>query len=83
MVIDKGIGLNRKEVKRLTKLIKNIDDGRKFPFTKHYIGLGLLMSKLIVQKFNGVLKFNTKINQGSTFYFTFDLEKFNVDSHLF
>ena len=82
MVIDKGSGLNRKEALRLTKLLNNIDKNLKFPVTKHYIALELLMSKLLVKKFNGVLKFKTKMNHGSTFYVTFDLEELKVESHL-
>ena len=39
------------------------------------IGLGLVISKLIVGKFNGFINFISKYGKGTTFYFTFRLEK--------
>jgi len=41
------------------------------------IGLGLVISKLIVKKFNGIIDFISKYKQGSTFFFTFELESLN------
>ena len=38
------------------------------------MGLGLFISKQIVTKFNGSLDFVSKYEQGSTFFFSFDLE---------
>ena len=35
------------------------------------IGLGLVISEKIVQKFNGDISFQSKLNEGSTFKFTF------------
>ena len=37
------------------------------------IGLGLVICKLIVNKFNGEIDFISKYKQGSTFYFTFEV----------
>ena len=39
------------------------------------MGLGLFVSKQIVTKFNGALDFISKFEKGSTFYFSFDLER--------
>ena len=39
------------------------------------IGLGLVISKLIVGKFKGYIDFISKYNKGSTFFFMFQLEK--------
>ena len=39
------------------------------------IGIGLALSKLIVKKFNGDIDFVTKHKQGSTFFFTFELNR--------
>lgn len=39
------------------------------------MGLGLFISKQIVNKFNGTLNFISKYAVGSAFYFTFDLEQ--------
>lgn len=35
------------------------------------IGLGLMISKMIVEAFSGTIGFNSKLNQGTTFYYTF------------
>jgi K+-sensing histidine kinase KdpD len=35
------------------------------------IGLGLVISKLIVNKFNGYIDFKSKYKRGSTFFYTF------------
>ena len=37
------------------------------------IGLGLVISKLIVEKFGGKLKFLSEYGKGTTFYYTFPL----------
>lgn len=37
------------------------------------IGLGLMISKLIVEKFDGKILFESEKNKGSTFTFTFKL----------
>lgn len=37
------------------------------------IGLGLVISKLIAEKFNGNINFFSKENKGSTFFFTFEI----------
>jgi len=37
------------------------------------IGLGLVISKQIVEKFNGRIDFFSKYNVGSTFFFTLDI----------
>jgi K+-sensing histidine kinase KdpD len=41
------------------------------------VGLGLVISKLIVNKFDGKIDFISKYKQGSTFFFTFKLEPVN------
>ena len=38
------------------------------------IGLGLVISKLIVEKFEGYIDFVSKYQQGSTFFYTFRVE---------
>ena len=37
------------------------------------IGLGLSISNLIVQKFNGAIDFSSEVGVGSNFFFTFEL----------
>lgn len=41
------------------------------------IGLGLVISQMIVKKFNGQIDFLSKYKKGSTFFFNFELEKVN------
>ena len=38
------------------------------------IGLGLVISKLIVTKFGGIIDFISKYLEGSTFFYTIQLE---------
>jgi K+-sensing histidine kinase KdpD len=40
----------------------------------HGVGLGLVICKLIVNKFDGKINFISKFKKGSTFFFTFKLE---------
>ena len=37
------------------------------------IGLGLVICKLIVTKFNGEINFISEYGKGTTFYFTFEV----------
>jgi len=37
------------------------------------IGLGLVISKLVVNKFNGEIDFISKYQKGSTFFFSFEI----------
>ena len=39
------------------------------------IGLGLVLSKMIVSKFNGIIDFFSEFGKGTTFYFTFEIYK--------
>jgi signal transduction histidine kinase len=41
------------------------------------IGLGLCISKQIVERFKGKMGFFSKENKGTTFYFTFEIEEFD------
>ena len=40
------------------------------------IGLGLVISKMIVNKFGGEIDFVSKFKRGTTFFYTFILEEF-------
>ena len=43
------------------------------------IGLGLMISKLIVEKFDGKITFTSKQNVGSSFSFTFKLQNIEIE----
>ena len=69
-VIDSGIGIEDKNKDKLFKLFGSIKDEEKKINLKG-IGLGLVISKLIVSKFNGQIDFISKYEKGSTFFYTF------------
>ena len=72
-VIDSGMGIKEKNQSKLFKLFGSIKD-QKRKINTQGIGLGLVISKLIVEKFNGKIDFISKYKHGSTFFFSFELE---------
>ena len=46
------------------------------------IGLGLVISKMIITKFGGTISFQSKYKRGTTFVFTFDLDAFDLEYFL-
>ena len=44
------------------------------------IGLGLVISDMIVNQFNGKISFESKEDQGSTFTFTFKLKEAKINN---
>ena len=69
-VIDSGIGIKEKDQDKLFKLFGSIRHHKKKINTQG-IGLGLVISKMIVSKFNGKIDFISKYKKGSTFFFSF------------
>lgn len=69
-VIDNGLGIKKKNHKRLFKMFGSIKNTEKKINTQG-IGLGLVISKLLVNKFEGKIDFTSKYKRGSTFFFTF------------
>ena len=69
-VIDNGLGIKNKDQDKLFKLFGSIKDKKK-QLNTNGIGLGLVISKLIVNKFNGYIDFLSKYRKGSTFFYTF------------
>ena len=45
------------------------------------IGLGLVISKMIANKFGGIIDFVSKYKKGSTFFFTFEVEEFDYSAY--
>ena len=64
------MGIEDENQNKLFKLFGSIKDEKKKVNTKG-IGLGLVISKLIVKKFNGCIDFISKFKKGSTFFFSF------------
>ena len=70
-VVDNGKGIKVKNQDKLFKLFGSFkDENRKI--NTNGIGLGLVISKLIVTKFNGIIDFFSKHKKGSTFFYTFE-----------
>lgn len=44
------------------------------------VGLGLYINKLIVEKFDGDVGVTSKLNEGSTFSFSFQLERMHANT---
>ena len=72
-VADNGVGIKDKDKDKLFKLFGSIKDEKK-KINTNGIGLGLVISKLIVEKFNGYIDFISEHEKGSTFFYTFEIE---------
>ena len=73
-VIDTGIGIAKEDHQKLFKLFGFVKD--KNQLNINGIGLGLVISKSICEKFDGVITFESELGKGSCFTFTFKLQKF-------
>ncbi|HEY5602868.1 MAG TPA: response regulator [Gammaproteobacteria bacterium] len=73
MVSDTGIGISHKDQQRLFRTFSQVDSSS----TRRYggAGLGLMISKKLAEMMGGEISVDSKINQGSTFWFTFTHEK--------
>ena len=70
-VVDNGKGIKVKNQDKLFKLFGSFKDENR-RINTNGIGLGLVISKLIVTKFNGYIDFVSKHKKGSTFFYTFE-----------
>ena len=71
-VADTGIGISRKDMHKLFKSFSQIDSS----FTRQHngSGLGLIISKQLVEMMGGKIWAESQIGKGSTFYFTVKLK---------
>jgi PAS domain S-box-containing protein len=72
-VIDTGIGISEENLKVLFESFSQVDNSS----TKSHggTGLGLVISKELCKMMNGEIGVQTKIGEGSTFWFTFEAEE--------
>ena len=76
-VIDSGLGIHKDNQSKIFKLYGSIKD-EKEGINTNGVGLGLVICKLIVEKFNGKIGFISEYNKGSTFFFSVQTE--DIDS---
>ena len=77
-VTDTGLGIKLEDQGKIFKLFSSIRDKKRKVNLKG-IGLGLVISKMIVHKFKGVIDFISDYKKGSTFFFTFQIEDFDQE----
>ena len=70
--MDTGMGIKRKDKKKLFKLFGFVQSTEDV--NTRGIGLGLVISKKIVERFDGTIGFKSKWLKGSTFGFRIQLE---------
>ena len=71
IVMDNGSGIEDKNKQKLFKLFSSFKDEKR-KINVNGIGLGLVISRLIVAKFDGYIDFISTFKKGSSFYFTFE-----------
>lgn len=72
-IIDNGIGIKKEHIKRLFSSFSQVDDS----FSKLYqgAGLGLAITKDLVELLKGEIGVASEYGEGSTFWFTFEAKK--------
>jgi signal transduction histidine kinase len=71
MVKDTGIGIKNEDQRKLFKVFGKLSDPNKI--NKSGMGLGLTITKFIVEKLNGVLEMKSEYKIGTQFTFKFKL----------
>ena len=68
---DTGIGIKEEDQSKLFQLFGFVESSEKV--NKNGIGLGLHISKQIIESFNGNISFTSKFGVGTRFEFTFEI----------
>ena len=79
-VVDSGMGIKKKDKNKIFTMFGSIKDEKK-KINTNGIGLGLVISQMIVQRFGGNINFKSKYKVGTIFTFSFLLEPMQIISH--
>ena len=77
-VRDTGMGINQGNIGKLFKLFGQVSSTKKI--NENGIGLGLAISKCLVEKFMGEIYVDTRLNKGSKFTFKIMVQQITVIS---
>jgi CheY-like chemotaxis protein/anti-sigma regulatory factor (Ser/Thr protein kinase) len=80
-VTDNGQGIKKKNQCKLFKMFGTIKDTKR-GLNTNGIGLGLVISKQIVERFNGIINYYSKYKRGTTFFYTFEINKVTQSNFL-
>lgn len=76
-VKDNGIGISEKDSKKLFKAFTRLHSRDKYPGT----GIGLVICKRIVERHKGRMWLESKLGEGTTFYFTIPIFQNNSQNN--
>lgn len=74
---DTGVGISEENQKKLFKMFGFLEETQKL--NKNGIGLGLVISKNIVESFGGKIWVESEMGVGSIFQYFFELESMEID----
>ncbi len=72
-IIDQGVGIEPDKIGRMFSKFSQLENS--FSRTQEGIGLGLYISRLIIESYKGHVGVNSVLQKGSTFYFSLPLIK--------
>ena len=72
-VIDNGVGISAEDQSKLFRLFGYLDSTKEM--NSNGIGLGLYITKMIVEQFGGTVGVDSAIGRGSTFHMQFELSE--------
>lgn len=74
---DTGVGMLAEDLKNLFTFFSCLENTKNI--NRSGMGLGLSISKMIIQQLGGEITVSSKSNEGSTFIFQFPVDSFEVN----